>query len=156
MNEDTMPMTSQHSEHCHRCYRLIPPGETHYETGKNTVLCKRCAAAKSLDAIQAADDLAVEIHEHHLTLRRGNESLDVRLDEVRHLVDALVDAAVRLVNYQMHGSLEQPDTPSGEGEAEHTEAQLAALAEVRRILAEATEKWRDSSEYGGSDCDQLA
>ena len=149
MNEDTMPVTSQHSEHCHRCYRLIPPGETHYETGKNTVLCKRCAAAKSLDAIQAADDLVVEIHEDHLTIRRGNSSLDVRLDEVRHLVDALVDATVRLVNYQMHGSLERPDTPSGEGEDEHTEAQLAALAEVHRILAEAAEKWRTSNDDNG-------
>jgi hypothetical protein len=40
----------------------------------------------------------------------------------------------------------------GEGEANHTEEQLAALAEVHRILAEAAERWRASSDdNGGND-----
>jgi hypothetical protein len=126
MNEKTVPLTAKQPEHCHKCYRLIHSGETYYQTAKNTVLCEQCAAVEPLDSIQATDGLTVEIHEDHLKILRGDTGFDVRLAEVRHLVDALVDAAVRLVNYQMHGSLELSEASDDERKVQHTEEQLAA------------------------------
>ena len=95
MNEEAVPVTSQHPEHCHRCYCLITAGGTYYQTAENTVLCGQCAEGEPLDTVQVSDELTVEIHEDHLILRRDEMSLDVRLDEVRHLVDALVDRQVQ-------------------------------------------------------------
>ena len=65
------------------------------------MLCEQCAEGEPLDTIQATDELRIEIHEDHLTIRWGDMSLDVRLDEVRHLVDALVEEAGRLVDRQV-------------------------------------------------------
>ena len=75
MDENTGPLTAQQPEHCHKCYRLILPGETCYQTAGNAVLCKECAAQEGavrvLDTIPASDDLAAEVSEDCLTIRRG-------------------------------------------------------------------------------------
>jgi RNase P subunit RPR2 len=69
VNEDTMPSTAKQLEHCHKCYRLIHPGETCHQTAKDTVLCKQCTAGEPLDTIQVSDGVMVNVHEGQLTIR---------------------------------------------------------------------------------------
>ena len=150
-SNDGLSLRAKHPEHCHECYRLIPPGEIYNQTKENTAFCKQCVgrADELLDTILATDEPVVDIYEDYLTIRRGETGVEVRLNEVRHLVDAMLDAAVRLVNHQLHGSLEPRGIIDGVSETEYAEEQLAALAEVRRIVAEAAEKWRTSSDDNG-------
>ena len=137
MNETAVPLTAQHPEHCHKCYRLIHAGETCYQTAGNAVLCKECTAQEGvvevLDTIPATDDLAVEVNEARLTIRRGDDSVEVLLGEVRHLVGALTDAATRAVNQQIHGSLDPEEAPPDEAKDEEKAA--ATPDWLARILA---------------------
>jgi len=137
MDEDTLPLIAQHPEHCFECYRLIRPGETYYQTAENTVLCQQCArkgaSMEVLDTIQAADDLVVEVSDDRLRVRRGDDSVEVLLTEVRHLVDALGEAAARAVNLQIHGSLEPDETTPEPAQAD---PETAAVPDwLARILA---------------------
>jgi hypothetical protein len=80
VNEDTTPLIAKQPEHCHQCYRLIPTGETYYETPENTGLCDQCAAVEPLDTIQASGALIVEICEEFLTVRGGVDELQSVLE----------------------------------------------------------------------------
>jgi hypothetical protein len=88
-------------EHCHACYRLIQPGQTYYLTIGQAILCDRCI--RSADAIRVTDDLVVVVEDKRLLVRRGNLVVEVHRGEVRRLVDALVEAATRLVDGQARG-----------------------------------------------------
>ena len=57
-------------------------------------LCPDCA--RTADAIRLAGGLTVEVQEDRLLVRRGSAVVEVLPREVRHLVDALVEAAARL------------------------------------------------------------
>jgi hypothetical protein len=166
MDENTLPLIAQRPEHCFECFRLIRPGETYYQTAENTVLCQQCArkgaSMEVLDTVQATDDLVVEVGDDRLRVRRGDDSVEVLLTEVRHLVDALAEAAARAVNQQIHGSLEPEEMmpePAQEttavpdwvarilamtdeevgallkkSEGQYTDEQLSALGKVYRLL----------------------
>jgi hypothetical protein len=137
MGEDTLPLIAQHPEHCFECFRLIRPGETYYQTAENTVLCQQCVrkgvSMEVLDTIQATDDLVVEVGEDRLRVRRGDTRVEVLLTEVRHLVDALGEAAARAVNLKIHGSVEPEETTPETAQAEE---ETAAVPDwLARILA---------------------
>jgi hypothetical protein len=184
MTEDSLPLIAQHPEHCFECFRLIRPGETYYQTAENTVLCPECASKGAsmevLDTIQATDDLVVEMGDDRLRVRRGGDTVEVLLTEVRHLVDALGEAAARAVNLQIHGSLEPEEAmPEAaqqttavpdwlarilamtdeeiealrkENEGKYTDEQLDALGKVYGLLIElARSKRRASGDGNGGD-----
>jgi hypothetical protein len=50
------------------------------------------------DAIRLVGGLTVEVREDRLVLRRGSATVEVPPGEVRHLVDALVEGTLRLVD----------------------------------------------------------
>ena len=134
-------LIAQDPEHCHRCYRLIHPGEEYYETEDGTALCERCAADETagavLETISVAEDIFVEVRRNCLVVRRGDQAVVVPLSEVRHLIDALVDGAVKAVNSEIHGDLEVGDE-GGRGRVQIgrtlSEEQIAALMEALRTL----------------------
>jgi hypothetical protein len=64
-------------------------------TIEQAVVCPDCI--RTVDAIRLSSGLTVEVREDGLLLRRGSGIVDVFPHEVRHLVDALVEAAARLV-----------------------------------------------------------
>jgi len=66
---------------------------------ENTVLCTDCALSEGV--IRVRDDLAVEVKRDRLLIGRGNSEVEVFAGEVRHLVDALVEGAARMVDQQM-------------------------------------------------------
>lgn len=65
------------------------------------MLCQQCASQvpsfEPLDTVEAIGDLVVERGEGLLRVRRGDEAVVIRPNEVRHLVDALIEAGVRMV-----------------------------------------------------------
>jgi hypothetical protein len=99
---DDMPgFVAEEPEHCHACYRLIRPSQTYFLTVGQAILCEGCLEVA--DAIRVTDDLAVAIEDGRLLVRRGDATVEVFASEVQHLVDALVEAATRVVNQQHQG-----------------------------------------------------
>jgi hypothetical protein len=94
--DDQPGFVARKPEHCHDCYRLICPGQTYFLTIEQAVVCPDCL--RTADAIRLAGGLTVEVGEDWLMVRRGDAVVGVFPGEVRHLVDALVEAAARLVN----------------------------------------------------------
>jgi hypothetical protein len=93
---DLPGFAAQEPEHCHDCYRLIRRGERCFLTREQAIVCPDCIGAS--DAIRLTGGLTVEVGEDRLLVRRGSAVVEVFPHEVRHLVDALVEAAVRLVD----------------------------------------------------------
>jgi hypothetical protein len=89
--DDLPGFTAEEPEHCHDCYRLIRPGQRYFLTIEDAVLCPDCA--RRADAIRLARGLTVEIQEDRRLVGRGKAVVEVLPGEVRHLVDALVEAA---------------------------------------------------------------
>ena len=58
-----------------------------------------CALSEGV--IRVRDDLAVEVKRDRLWIQRGKAELEVLPGESRHLVNALVEAATRLVDRQI-------------------------------------------------------
>ena len=96
--DDKPGFVAEEPEHCHACYRLIRPGQTYYLTIENTVLCTDCALSERV--IRVRDDLAVEVKRDRLLIGRGSSEVEVFAGEIRHLVNALVEGAARLVDQQ--------------------------------------------------------
>jgi hypothetical protein len=81
--------------------RLLPAHSPWAEvllTVDDAVLCPDCV--KDADAIRLSGGLTVEVGHDRLLVRRGSDVVEVLAGEVRHLVDALVEGAVRLVDRQ--------------------------------------------------------
>jgi hypothetical protein len=55
--DDRPGFVAEEPDHCHDCYRLIRPGETHYLTIKQVVVCPECRRAAN--AIRLAAGLTV-------------------------------------------------------------------------------------------------
>ena len=66
-----------------------------------TVLTSGAAGLAERERSKAADDLAVDVSGGLLRVRREGAAIVIRAQEVRHLVDALVEAAVELVDEQL-------------------------------------------------------
>ena len=96
--DDQPGFVAQEPEHCHDCYRLIKIGEIYHLTIDNAILCPDCIRAT--DAIRLAGGLTVEVGEDRLLVRRGDDVVEVLPAEVRHSVDALVEAAASLAGRQ--------------------------------------------------------
>jgi hypothetical protein len=62
------------------------------------ILCEGCT--RTADAIRVTDNLVVVVEDGRLVVRRGDSTVVVLPHEVRHLVDALEEGAVRLVDGQ--------------------------------------------------------
>ena len=64
-----------------------------------TLLCWLLNPSTAVDErlIRVRDDLAVEVKRNRLLIRRGNAAVEVLPGEIRHLVNALAEGAVRLV-----------------------------------------------------------
>jgi hypothetical protein len=75
----------------HNYYRDIRTGQTCYLTIGQTAVCRYCAGMA--DAIRLASGLMVEVEEDRIQVNRGSAASEVFHGEVRHLVDALVQAA---------------------------------------------------------------
>ena len=54
----------------------------------------------SRGVIRVRDDLTVEVKRDRLLVQRGQAVVEVLPGEIRHLVNALVEAAVRLVDQE--------------------------------------------------------
>ena len=76
--------------------RLIRPGQTYYLTIEGTVLCADCALVEGV--IRVREDLVVQIKRDRLLIQRGEAEVEVFPSEIRHLVNALAEAAARLVD----------------------------------------------------------
>ncbi len=85
--------------HCFACYRLIRPGQIYHLTIEFEVLCEDCALSQG--AIRVREDLAVEIRRDRLLIQRGGAQVEVFPGEIRHLVNPLVKAVVRLVEQKI-------------------------------------------------------
>lgn len=85
-------------EHCFACYRLIRPGQTYYLTIEGIVHCEDCALSKGV--IRVRGDLAVEVNRDRLLIQRGTAEVEVFPAKVRHLVKALAEAAVGLMDQE--------------------------------------------------------
>ena len=95
---DQPGIVSEEPEHCHDCYRLISPGQRYFLTMELAALCPDCA--ETADAIRLSDGLTVEVEQDRVLVRRGTAVVEVFPHEVRHLVDALVEAGARVVDRQ--------------------------------------------------------
>jgi hypothetical protein len=97
-------LTAAHPEHCLDCFRLIHPGETYYLGKDGTVLCPNCVSdlliGEDFDTIQATEQVAVDYGGVLIRVGREGAAIIVAPGEVRHLVDALVEAATRVVDEQ--------------------------------------------------------
>ena len=87
---------AEEPEHCQACYCLIRPGHTYYLTIGQATLCDGCVGAA--DAIRVTEDLVLVVEDGRLLVRRGDDRVVVLPHEVRRLVDALVEGALRLVD----------------------------------------------------------
>lgn len=83
-------------EHCFGCFQRIRPGQTCYVTIEHAVLCASCALDQK--AILVREHLAVEVKRDWPVARCGEAEVKVLPGEVRHLVDALAEAAVRVMD----------------------------------------------------------
>ena len=93
-NDDKPGFVAEAPEHCFACYRLIRPGQTYHLTIEFEVLCVDCALSEGL--IRVREDLAVEVRRDRLLIQRGKTEVEVLSGEIRHLVNALVEATARL------------------------------------------------------------
>ena len=94
--DDLPGFVADEPEHCHDCYRLIRPGQRYFLTIEQAVVYPDCA--EGADAVRLAGGLTVEVGEDKLVVRRGSDMFEVSPNEVRRLVDALVEAAARLAD----------------------------------------------------------
>jgi len=98
----TDTLIASRPEHCLACYRLIRAGETYHQTEENRVLCRQCAgpgqADELRDTIPVTDDLEIELSDGGLRLRRRSTGTGIILypGELRHLVEALVEAGTQV------------------------------------------------------------
>lgn len=80
------------------------------------MLCPICVSnlliGEDFDTIQATDHVAVDYGGSLVRLRREGEAIVIAPQEVRHVVDALVEAATRVVDRQS-GCLEVEQRPQG-------------------------------------------
>jgi hypothetical protein len=95
-NDDKPGFVAEKPEHYFACYRLIRPGQTYYLTIEGIVHCEDCALSEGV--IRVREDLEVEIGRDRLLLQRDKARLAVFPGELRHLVNALEEAAARLVD----------------------------------------------------------
>ena len=95
-NDDQPGFVAEEPEHCFACFRLIQPGQTYYLTMEQEVLCADRALVE--EVVRVRDDLAVEIKRDRLLIQRGKAEVEVFPGEIRHLVNALAEAAGRLVD----------------------------------------------------------
>ena len=105
LSRDTNALIATDPEHCLDCFRLIRPGETYYQGKDDTVLCPNCVndllIGEDFDTIQATERVAVDYGGGLIRVRREGAAIIVAPGEVRHLVDALVEAATRVVDEQV-------------------------------------------------------
>ena len=92
--DDHPGFVAEKPEHCHDYYRLIRPGHRYFLTIEQLVVCPDCVG--TADAIRLSGGLTVEVEEDRLLVRRGSAVVEVFPREVRHRVDALVEAVGRL------------------------------------------------------------
>jgi hypothetical protein len=96
---------------------LIRSGERYHLGKDNTVLCPVCVCnlliGEDFDTIEATDHVAVDYGGGVVRLRREGAAIVVAPREVRHLVDALVEAGVRMAENRRKGGA-QPCDPSAE------------------------------------------
>ena len=102
---DTIAHIATAPEHCPDCFRLIRPGESYHLGTDDTVLCPMCVSGlltgEEFDTIQATERVAVDYGGGLIRLRREGAAIIVAPGEVRHLVDALVEAATTVANEQV-------------------------------------------------------
>jgi hypothetical protein len=94
--DDQPGFIAEEPEHCFACYRLIRPGQTYYLTIEQEVLCADCALDEGV--IRVREDLALEVKRDRLVVRRGQAKVEVLPGEVRHLLNALAEAAGSLLD----------------------------------------------------------
>jgi hypothetical protein len=101
----SLALIATEPEHCLDCFRLIRPGETYHQGEDDTVLCPTYVSnlliGEDFDTIQATDQAAVDYGGGLLRVRREGAAIIVAPHEVRHLVDALAEAATRVGNEQV-------------------------------------------------------
>jgi hypothetical protein len=107
LDRDVPALRATDPEHCLDCLRLIRPGETYHLGKDGTVLCPNCVSnlliGEEFDTIQATDKVAVDYGGGLIRVRREGAAVIVEPGEVRHLVDALVEAGVQLADKQAQG-----------------------------------------------------
>jgi len=79
----------------------MPDGRdrTYHLTIEFEVHCEDCALSEGV--IRVRENLAVEIKRDRLLVQRGKAEVEVFPQEVRHLVNALAEAAARLVDQEV-------------------------------------------------------
>ena len=100
-NGDKPGFVVEKPEHCFACYRLIRPGQIYYLTIEGIVHCEDCAL--SAGVIRVREGLASTAKRDRLLVRRGGAEVEVFPSEIRHLVNALVEGAARLVDQKAQG-----------------------------------------------------
>ena len=99
---DIQALTATSPEHCLDCFRLIRPGETYYPGQDDAVLCPNCVSdlliGEEFDTIQATEQVSVDYGSALIRVRRQGAAIILPLCEVRHFVDALVEAARTLLD----------------------------------------------------------
>jgi hypothetical protein len=104
-DSDTLALIATNPEHCLDCFRLIRPGETYHQGKDGTVLCPSCVSTlligEDFDTIQATERFAVDYGGGLVRVRREGAAIIIAPEEVRHLVDALVEAATWVVDQQV-------------------------------------------------------
>ena len=102
---DSIALIASEPGQCLDCFRLIGPGETYHQGQDDSVLCPTCVSnlliGEDYDAIQATEGMAVDYGGGLIRLRREGAATIVAPGEVRHQVDALVEAAARVVDEQV-------------------------------------------------------
>jgi hypothetical protein len=73
-------------------------------------VASRESKPKPPDTIPLANDLLLEVDDDHLILRRGKDAIVINPDEVRALLDGLIDAASKLASRQLQPSSESMKT----------------------------------------------
>jgi hypothetical protein len=97
-DDDKPGFVAEKPEHCFACYRLIRPGQIYHLTIEGIVHCEDCALSQGV--IRVREDLAVEVKRDRLLIQRGKAEVEVFSGEIRHLVSALAEAAVRLADQE--------------------------------------------------------
>ena len=99
--EETLALIVATPDHRLDCFRLIRPGRNYYQGNGNTVLCPTCCGnlliGEDSQALTTTSGLIVDYGGGLIRIRREGATIEVKTRAVRHLVDALVEAAVGLV-----------------------------------------------------------
>jgi hypothetical protein len=99
---DALALIATDPEHCLECFRLIHPGETYHQGKDNTVLCPTCFSnlliGEDFGTIHATYQVCVDYGGGLMRVRREGAAIVLAPGEVRHLVDALVEAATRVAD----------------------------------------------------------